>query len=47
MLKMSAKHASIFATLRLADLGLSTRGLAETRWRAMRAFKLQREYRFL
>jgi hypothetical protein len=35
MLKMSPNHASIFATLRPADLGLSTSGLAEIRWRAM------------
>src|SRR6266700_197017 len=47
MLRVSPKHASIFATLRLADSGLSTSGFAEIRWHAMRVAEMQQEYHFL
>jgi hypothetical protein len=47
MLNVYAKHASILATLRLADSAFSAIGLAEIRRRAMQALKLQRECRSL
>jgi hypothetical protein len=47
MLRVPPKHASIFTTLRLADLRLPATGFAEIRRHATRAVEMQQEYRFL
>jgi len=47
MLKMPSKHASIFTTLRLANLRLPATGFSEIRRPATRAAEMQQEYRFL
>jgi len=47
MLKKPPKHASIFTTLRLADLRLPATGFAEIRWHAMQVIEIQQEYHFL
>jgi hypothetical protein len=47
MLKMPPKHASVSATLRLADLRLPATGFAEMRWHATQVIEMQQEYHFL